>query len=234
MQNTQADSVTGVLTPWKLEKVFSTCFPNALHKDRFIKAIIEYCPRFGVNTPKRLSAFLGQVGQECGGFTVFEESLNYSTEALLKMFSRHRITSADAVRYGRNKGKNADQQALANILYGGEFGRKQLGNTNNNDGWLYRGRGCKQLTGKANYILLSQITKWDCVNNPDMLLEPENGLIAALYYWDQINPSGKSLNLVADREDDAKLTKLVNGGQNGLKERKAIRGQVYSILCSAS
>lgn len=179
-----------------------------------------------------MSAFLGQVGQECGGFTVFEESLNYSTEALLKMFSRHRITSEDAIRYGRNKGKNADQQALANILYGGEFGRKQLGNTNNNDGWLYRGRGCKQLTGKANYTLLSQITKWDCVSNPDMLLEPENGLIAALYYWDQINPSGKSLNTVADREDDVKLTKLVNGGQNGLKERKRIRDQVYSILCS--
>lgn len=221
------------MTRDKLEEVFATCFPNALHKERFIQALLEYCPRFQINTPKRMAAFLGQVGQECGGFTVFEESLNYSTEALLKMFSRHRITSADAIRYGRNKGKNADQQALANILYGGEFGRKQLGNTNNNDGWLYRGRGCKQLTGRANYTTLSKIAKWDCVSNPDMLLEPENGLIAALYYWDQINPSGKSLNLVADREDDVKLTQLVNGGKNGLKERKAIREQVYAILCSA-
>ena len=221
------------MTRDKLEEVFATCFPNALHKDRFIQALLEYCPRFQINTPKRMAAFLGQVGQECGGFTVFEESLNYSTEALLKMFGRHRITSEDAIRYGRNKGKNADQQALANILYGGEFGRKQLGNTNNNDGWLYRGRGCKQLTGKANYTLLSQITKWDCVTNPDMLLEPENGLIAALYYWDKINPSGQSLNPVADSEDDVKLTKLVNGGQNGLKERKVIREQVCSILCSA-
>lgn len=221
------------MTRDKLEEVFATCFPNALHKDRFIQAILEYCPRFQIDTPKRMAAFLGQVGQECGGFTVFEESLNYSTEALLKMFSRRRITATDAIRYGRNKGKNADQQALANILYGGEFGIKQLGNTNNNDGWLYRGRGCKQLTGRANYTTLSQIAKWDCVSNPDMLLEPENGLIAALYYWDQINPSGKSLNLVADREDDVKLTKLVNGGKNGLKERKAIREQVYSILCSA-
>lgn len=220
------------MTRDKLEEVFATCFPNALHKDRFIQAILEYCPRFQIDTPKRMAAFLGQVGQECGGFTVFEESLNYSTEALLKMFSRHRITATDTIRYGRNKGKKADQQTLANILYGGEFGRKQLGNTNNNDGWLYRGRGCKQLTGRANYTLLSQITKWDCVANPDMLLEPENGLIAALYYWDQINPSGKSLNLVADSEDDVKLTKLVNGGQNGLKERKRIRERVYSILCS--
>jgi putative chitinase len=79
------------------------------------------------------------------------ESLNYSVEGLLKTFSRSRISEADARRLGRTKDRPADQQAIANALYGGAFGEKNLGNTQPGDGWKFRGRSWPQLTGRRNY-----------------------------------------------------------------------------------
>lgn len=79
------------------------------------------------------------------------ENLNYTVSGLLSTFSRSRISAADAQRLGRKKGQAANQAAIANTVYGGDWGRKNLGNTRPNDGWLYRGGGLPQLTGRANY-----------------------------------------------------------------------------------
>lgn len=81
------------------------------------------------------------------------ESLNYSVDALISKFSRDRISIEDARRYGRNDatGQKANQQAIANCIYGGAWGLKNLGNTQPNDGWWFRGRSWPQLTGRANY-----------------------------------------------------------------------------------
>src|SRR5690606_9297192 len=99
----------------------------------------------------RAAMFLGQIAVESGQFSTVTESLNYSVDALVKMFGRHRISVPDAERYGRKLGQKANQEALANLLYGGEWGRKNLGNTEPGDGWRFRGRGLKQLTGRDNY-----------------------------------------------------------------------------------
>lgn len=76
---------------------------------------------------------------ESGGFRTVTESLNYSSDALKNMFGRHRISLADADKFGRNADHEAHQNALANILYGGEWGAKNLGNTQQGDGWRFRG-----------------------------------------------------------------------------------------------
>lgn len=89
------------------------------------------------------------------------ENLNYSVEGLLKTFGRHRITEAQARHYGRTNNQPANQQVIANIIYGGEWGRKNLGNTLPNDGWDFRGRGLVQITGRTNYA------KYDLLNRPD-------------------------------------------------------------------
>lgn len=81
------------------------------------------------------------------------ENLNYSVEALLKKFP-HRISEADARSYGRLGSRPANQRAIANCIYGGEWGRRHLGNTRPDDGWLYRGGGLPQITGRANFTKL--------------------------------------------------------------------------------
>ena len=80
-----------------------------------------------------------------------EENLNYAVEGLKVTFSRARISLADCQALGRLPGRPANKQAIANRVYGGAWGKTNLGNTQPNDGWSFRGRGWVQITGRANY-----------------------------------------------------------------------------------
>lgn len=179
---------------------------------------------------KRASMFLGQVHVESGGFRTVVESLNYSADAILKTFGRHRISEADAKKFGRIDAevrkrtgwKMADQpahqNALANILYGGEWGRKNLGNTQPGDGWRFRGRGIKQLTGRDNYRRFSRAWLGDesLLENPDRVANPDGAVASAIWFW-----RANGLNEIADRGSVDAVTKVVNGGALGLSDRKA-------------
>ena len=98
------------------------------------------------------------------------ENLNYSVSGLLNTFSRTRISRADAERLGRTAGRPANQRAIGNILYGGNWGRQNLGNTEPDDGWTYRGRGLEHVTGRRNYLRTGQALSVDLIGNPDALL----------------------------------------------------------------
>lgn len=165
----------------------------------------------------RASKFLGQVHVESGGFTKVVESLNYSSQTLKKLFGRHRISLEDADRYGRNERHKSDQKALANILYGGEWGRKNLGNTEPGDGWRFRGRGLKQLTGRDNYRRFSKAWLGDesLLLNPDRVAQPDGAVASAVWFW-----ASHQLNAEADRGTVASVTRIVNGGDIGLADRE--------------
>ncbi|MCD9005210.1 hypothetical protein LDO31_02975 [Luteimonas sp. XNQY3] len=167
---------------------------------------------------KRAAMFLGQVHVESGGFGTVGESLNYSADALKTMFGRHRISLADADKFGRRTGQSANQSALANILYGGEWGRKNLGNTHAGDGWKFRGRGLKQLTGRDNYRRFSRAWQGDesLLDNPARVALPDGAVASAVWFW-----VANGLNDLADRGTVGDVTRRVNGGTNGLAERKA-------------
>lgn len=96
--------------------------------------------RWGIDTPARVAHFLAQVGVESGGLARVEENLSYSAERLMTVWPSRFKTLAAAQAYARNP------EALANKVYGGRMGSTQPG-----DGWRYRGRGLKQLTGRNNY-----------------------------------------------------------------------------------
>lgn len=167
--------------------------------------------------PKRAAMFLGQVHVESGGFTQVVESLNYSVDALKKLFGRHRISLVECDQYGRAKGQPANQRMLANILYGGEFGRKNLGNTEPGDGWRFIGRGLKQLTGRDNYRRFSRAWLGDesLLAHPERVAEADGAVASAIWFW-----ASKQLNAEADRGTVESVTRVVNGGQVGLPERK--------------
>ena len=98
---------------------------------------------------------------ETGGtFQPITESLNYSSSALIAKFPK-RISSAQALQYGRTAQHPADQKAIGNIIYGGKWGADNLGNTQPGDGYLYRGRGLVQTTGRRLYELFGY------ADNPD-------------------------------------------------------------------
>lgn len=182
----------------------------------WVSALNNTMDRFGISTPLRRAHFIAQIGHESNGFTALKENLNYSVEGLLKTFGRHRISEGAAIEYGRSQGKAANQEDIANEIYGGDWGRKNLGNTQKGDGFRYLGRGLIQLTGKANYQAAENSLKLDLVNRPERV--SEDNLIATLvacWFWQT-----KGLNELADTDDLEAVTRRVNGALNGLEDRR--------------
>ena len=94
-------------------------------------------------------------------------------------------------------------------------GRSDLGNNQKGDGKRYKGRGYIQLTGRANYKRYGDMVGHDLVNNPDLAKDPNIASDIALAYWKDRGISG-----VAKSGDTKGVTKLINGGYNGLSDRE--------------
>lgn len=115
------------------------------------------CPLYGVNSANAFHELIATLAEETGEFRLTEENLNYAEDRLIELFGRKsafskpRITNAQANAFGRNADHPADQQAIANTIYGGPWGKVNLGNTQPGDGWEFKGRGYIQLTGRSLY-----------------------------------------------------------------------------------
>lgn len=95
-------------------------------------------------------------------------------------------------------------------------GRKDLGNTMPGDGPKFKGRGLIQCTGKINYTACMLALGIDCLTHPELLETPENACRSAGWFW-----STHKLSELADAGDFKRITKIINGGYNGLAEREA-------------
>ncbi len=202
------------LTAEQVQRATGSTLENA---SLYLPFLQGACKAFDITSPRRLAGFLSQIGHESGGMATLTESLNYSVEALIERFGLHRISEADARKYGRSMEQKANQQSIANLIYGGNWGRDKLGNTEPGDGWRFRGRGLKQLTGRDNYKRCGDAIGEDLIAFPDRLLAPVNAALSAAWFWDT-----NGLNSLADRGDVPAMTKKINGGFNGLKERTAL------------
>lgn len=104
-------------------------------------------------------------------------------------------------------------------------GRADLGNTEPGDGKLYKGRGLIQLTGRANYDLLSDEFGIDFLDCPELLETPEWASRSAAWWWFK-----RGLNELADKEDFKRITKIINGGYNGIQERYAYYTKALDVI----
>lgn len=95
-------------------------------------------------------------------------------------------------------------------------GRADLGNTRPGDGVRFKGRGPIQITGRANYRVFGRRIGIDLEQNPAIAAVPSIGLHLALEYW-----RDRKLNALADADDVVAITRRINGGTNGLTDRKA-------------
>ena len=180
---------------------------------------------YAITSQRRMAGFLSQISHESAQLSRLSESLNYSVDGLMRTFGRHRISAADCRRLGRAAGRPAQQDAIANAVYGGRWGLENLGNSEPGDGWRFRGRGLKQLTGRDNYARCGFAIGEDFLSNPDRLLMPVNAALSAGWFW-----ASHRLNEIADRGDVAAMTRVVNGGANGLAERTALFGQALGVF----
>ncbi|WP_327440288.1 glycoside hydrolase family 19 protein [Pseudomonas donghuensis] len=196
----------------------------------FLPALNRAMARYKIDSPVRVAAFLAQVGHESGHLRNLVESLNYSVEALLAKFSRDRISEADAKAYGRTAGCPANQQAIANCVYGGAWGAKSLGNKKPGDGWLYRGRGLIQLTGRANYAAAGTGLALPLEEKPELLEQPEHAAMSAAWWW-----STHGLSELADADRFQDIGSVINTGKpgripHGAAERKALYDRALKVL----
>lgn len=104
-------------------------------------------------------------------------------------------------------------------------GRSDLGNTQPGDGKRYKGRGPIQLTGRANYRRFGRLLGLDLEGQPTLAAQPENGFRIAALFWKLggLNELADKLTLKKNDAGDkivfAKITKIINGGHNGLQDR---------------
>ncbi len=166
---------------------------------QFLEPLSAACKRFDIVTPPRLAGFIAQCRVESADFTRLEEDLRYRRpERLLQVFpSRVRglADAADLVSYG--------PKAIANRVYAGKIGN---GNEASGDGWRYRGRGLKQLTGRANYADAAEALARPYLEQPDLVAMPADACLTAAWFWN--NAKG---NILADSAQWDAITRAVNG-----------------------
>ncbi len=182
----------------------------------WVDALNETFARFDISTSLRQAAFIGQCGHECGHFKVLEENLNYRAETLMKLWPKRFPTREIADQYARNPKK------IANMVYANRMGNRDEAS---GDGYRFRGRGCIQLTGHANYFHAGKGLDVDFVKEPDLVATPKFAALTAGWFW-----STHKCNEFANKSDWVGLTKKINGGTIGLDDRIKHINHALSVL----
>ncbi len=192
---------------------------------RWVAPLNAAMRRFRIDTPARAAHFLAQLGHESISLSKLEEGLSYSRPRLLEVFGK-RVTEAEADQFVRQPVK------LGNHVYANRNGN---GNAASGDGYLYRGRGPMQHTGRGNYRRMEEMVGQPFEQQPALLLEPEHGAMAAAAFW-----SDKGLNPFADQRDVLTIGRIINLGNpkaratpNGQADRIARTRRALQVLGAA-
>lgn len=173
---------------------------------------------FGITAVNDQAMFIAQLGHESAGFTSLVENFNYSVDGLKKTFGK-RLTPYQCEMLGRVDGKqNAHQPQIANLVYGG-----RMGNIAEGDGWKYRGRGLLQITGRENYTKCGVALKLDLVSTPELLVQERHAARSAAWFF-------ALRGCLLYSGDIMRVTQIINGGQNGLADRKVRYSRAQAAL----
>jgi len=183
---------------------------------KWLEPLNETFQKYDISTPARQASFIGQCQHESDNFRTLEENLHYSAPRLMAVWPS-RFPSLDvAAQYANNPEK------LANKIYSGRMGN---GDEESGEGYAYRGRGLIQMTGKESYANCGSGLGMDFIGNPNWLVDPKYAALSAGWFWNK-----KGLNNLADAQDYETMTKRINGGLNGLDDRKAKIVKALSVL----
>lgn len=184
-----------------------------VHGDQHVPGLIEgiaktapeVFAKYGFKSDLAVAMAMGQFSEECGAGLEMTENMNYSAARLLQVFPSH-FTPGMAQRYAHNP------RMIADVAYGGRMGNRP---PPSDDGWNFRGRGLSQVTGREGYQNLAAKTGLPLVDHPELLSDPDYTLECGVadFVLCGCLPA-------AERGDIMTVTKLLNGGYNGLSDRK--------------
>jgi putative chitinase len=181
----------------------------------YLPHLLNAMTEFDINTPARQSAFLAQLAHESGELKCVEENLNYSAEALMRVWPA-RFPPTIAAGYARQP------QKIANRAYADRMGN---GNEASGDGYRYRGAGLIQLTGKDNQMRCGMQFGIQAEQVGDWLRTREGACRSAGWFW-----RSNDLNPLADGGQFVVITKKINGGINGLADRQAYYAMAKQVF----
>ncbi|MDX7185418.1 glycoside hydrolase family 19 protein [Klebsiella aerogenes] len=189
---------------------------------RWFPHITAAMKEFGIITAVDQAMFIAQCGHESLGFSQLVESFNYSVAGLAGFVRAGRLTEDQAKALGRRQGEPslplARQRAIANLVYS-----KRNGNKGPGDGWLYRGRGIIQITGLGNYSNCGNGLKVDLVAQPELLVNDAYAARSAAWFF-------TTKGCLRFAGDLTRVTQIINGGQNGIDDRRARFLKAKSVL----
>lgn len=188
------------------------------HGDQHIPGLLEgiaassaaVFQKYGVTTPLLVAHCMAQFSTECGQGLEMTENLNYSAAGLLKTFPTH-FTADMAGRAAHN------QQMIGQIAYGGRMGNDPPPSL---DGYTYRGAGLSQVTGKEGVASLQKFlakngADFDILLNPELIIDPAHTLECGI-----ADVAVLGCLAFAAKDDVVGFTKKLNGGLNGLADRR--------------
>jgi putative chitinase len=194
--------------------------PSNKEVEAWCEELNKALPKYDITTDQRIAGFVSQCAHESMDFTAMSENLNYREETLNKVFPRYfGPGKRNAAEYAKNPEK------IANYVYMDEFRTSKLGNTQPGDGWRFRGRGLKQLTGRDNYTRFAKDYDMTAEEAAAWVETKEGALASALWFWNT-----NKLNAIADTGNVAALTKKINGGDIGLADRQARYAKAMAAL----
>ena len=180
-------------------------------------AMERVLPKWDIDTVDRVAGFIAQTSHESAGYSVLTENLNYSAEALDKIFPKYfKRAGRDAKDYHRQPEK------IANVIYAN---RMDNGDTDSGDGWRFRGGGILQLTGRYNYTQFGKAEDKTAEEATEFVRSPIGALASACWFWDTNN-----INKYCDNQDITGMTKRINGGTIGLEDRKKHYAHALEVL----
>ncbi len=190
--------------------------------DSWYEALVAIMPKYDITTERRAAHFISQCAHESNNFRSLSENLNYSEKALNAVFGRY-FGSAPHKRNAADYARNPEK--IANYVYMDEFRKYKMGNVNEGDGWLFRGRGLKQLTGRENYTKFGRSIGISAEEAAIYVATPKGAVESACWFWDANN-----LNAIADTDDVVKMTKKINGGNIGLADRQSRYSKAMEVF----
>lgn len=190
----------------------------------WVDPIKAACRRFEINTIRRIAAFISQMAHESGLVPGREENLNYSAKRLREVWP-NRFPAKPVAGQIRAEYYAGNPERLANFVYANRMGN---GDEASGDGWKFRGAGPGQLTGGSNWRAFAAAIGMTVDDALAYGRTIDGGVMAFAWFWEE-----NDINRLADTPGVEDETKQINGGKNGLEDRRNRMNRTVAALLEA-